>query len=197
VPTPITLLSLTGLPLLGSLDRSQLIFQQLQFLASCVTVDMKMQTSVISMEMQISAINSWRRLWEVDFSSYKLHSRQTSFLAFKGRKQKPLRCRSSPDLSTPGEIFIIRVVTLFHALSERRPSFPRAAEVTTFLSTRNLFRDGKQTPLRCRSSPDLSTLGEIFIIRVVTLFHAPSERRPSFPHTAGVTTFPSTRNLSH
>jgi hypothetical protein len=57
VPTPITLLSLAGLPLLGSLDGSQLIFQQLQFLASCVTVDMKMQTSVISMEMQISDIN--------------------------------------------------------------------------------------------------------------------------------------------
>jgi hypothetical protein len=58
-------LSLAGLPLLGSLDGSQLIFQQLQFLASCATVDMKMQTSVISMEMQISDLNSWRRLWEV------------------------------------------------------------------------------------------------------------------------------------
>jgi hypothetical protein len=65
VPTPITLLSLAGLSLLGSLDGSQLIFQQLQFLASCATVDMKMQTSIISMEMQISDINSWRRLWEV------------------------------------------------------------------------------------------------------------------------------------
>jgi hypothetical protein len=50
-------LSLAGLPLLGSLDGSQLIFQQLQFLASCVTVDMKTQTSVISMEMQISDLN--------------------------------------------------------------------------------------------------------------------------------------------
>jgi hypothetical protein len=59
VPTPITLLSLAGLPLLGSLDGSQLIFQQLQFLASCATVDMKMQTSVISMEMQISDINTY------------------------------------------------------------------------------------------------------------------------------------------
>uniref|UniRef100_A0A2N9HUE2 Integrase catalytic domain-containing protein n=1 Tax=Fagus sylvatica TaxID=28930 RepID=A0A2N9HUE2_FAGSY len=185
VPIPTSCYSFAGLPFLGTKEGRLLIFQQYQFLAGCATVDMKMQTSIISMEMQISDINSWRRLWEVDFSSYKLHSRQTSFLAFKGGKQTPLRCRSSPDLSTPGEIFIIRVVTLFHAPSERRPSFPRAAEVTTFLSTRNLFRDGKQTPLRCRSSPDLSTPGEIFIIRVVTLFHAPSERRPSFPRAAG------------
>jgi hypothetical protein len=39
-------------------------FQQLQFLVGCATVDMKMQTLVISMEMQIPDINSWRRLWE-------------------------------------------------------------------------------------------------------------------------------------
>jgi hypothetical protein len=57
VPSPITLLSLAGLLLLGSLDCRPLIFQQLQFLAGCATVDMKMQTSVISMEMQISDIN--------------------------------------------------------------------------------------------------------------------------------------------
>ena len=57
MPTPITLLSLAGLSLLGSLDSSPLIFQQLQFLAGCATVDMKIQTSVISMEMQISDIN--------------------------------------------------------------------------------------------------------------------------------------------
>jgi hypothetical protein len=50
-------LALAGLSLLGSLDSSPLIFQQLQFLAGCATVDMKMQTSVISMEMQISDFN--------------------------------------------------------------------------------------------------------------------------------------------
>uniref|UniRef100_A0A2N9HJS8 RNA-directed DNA polymerase n=1 Tax=Fagus sylvatica TaxID=28930 RepID=A0A2N9HJS8_FAGSY len=157
---------------------------------------------------------------------------QTSFLAFKDEKRTPLRCRTSPDLLIPGEIFIIRAVTPFHAPSKRRPSFPRAGGVTTFLphlptrfdapwrrrastflSTRrrsndlplhalpcaggvttflsmcNLFRDGKQTPLRCRTSPDLSIPGEIFIIRAVTLFHAPSERRPFFPRAGGVTTF--------
>ena len=62
MPTPITLLSLAGLPLLGSLDGSQLIFQQLQFLASCATIDMNMQTSVISMKMQISDINRYHGL---------------------------------------------------------------------------------------------------------------------------------------
>jgi hypothetical protein len=56
VPSPITLLSLAGLPLLGSLDDSPLIFQQHHFLAGCATVDMKMQTPIISMEMQFPDI---------------------------------------------------------------------------------------------------------------------------------------------
>ena len=72
-----------------------------------------------------------------DFSSYKLHSRQTSPLAFKNGKQAPLRYRPSPNLSILGGIFIIRIVTLFHAPLERRPSFPRAIGVTTSLSTHN------------------------------------------------------------
>jgi hypothetical protein len=139
---------------------------------------------------------------------------QTSFLAFKDEKRTPLWCRTSPDLSVPDEIFIIRAFTLFHAPSERRPSFPRAGRVTTFLplhalpcvgrvttflSKYNLFRDGKQTPLRCRTSPDLLIPGEIFIIRAVTLFHALSKRRPFFPRAGGVTPFlftPSTRRRS-
>uniref|UniRef100_A0A2N9H5N8 Uncharacterized protein n=1 Tax=Fagus sylvatica TaxID=28930 RepID=A0A2N9H5N8_FAGSY len=58
VPTPITLLSLAGLLLLGSLDCSPMIFQQHHFLAGCATVDMKMQTPIIPMEMQFSDINS-------------------------------------------------------------------------------------------------------------------------------------------
>ena len=65
VPIPTSCYSFAGLPFLGSKEGRLLIFQQLQFLASCATVDMKMQTLVISMEMQISVINSWRRLWEV------------------------------------------------------------------------------------------------------------------------------------
>uniref|UniRef100_A0A2N9FFZ0 Uncharacterized protein n=1 Tax=Fagus sylvatica TaxID=28930 RepID=A0A2N9FFZ0_FAGSY len=60
---------------------------------------------------------------------------QTFFLAFKDEKRTPLRCRTSPNLSVPDEIFIIRAFTLFHAPSERRPSFPRAGGVTTFLFT--------------------------------------------------------------
>ena len=138
VPIPINFFALAGLPPLGSTDCSPPIFQQHQFLAGCAAVDMKMQTPVISVKMQIPDINSWRRLWECDFSSYKLHSLQTSFLAFRDGKQTPLRCRTLPYLSIPGEIFIIRAVTLFHDSSERKPSFPRATRVTTFLSTCNL-----------------------------------------------------------
>uniref|UniRef100_A0A2N9ERL6 Reverse transcriptase n=1 Tax=Fagus sylvatica TaxID=28930 RepID=A0A2N9ERL6_FAGSY len=163
-----------GLPLLGSLDGSQLILQQLQFLASCATVDMKMRTSVISMEMQISDINSWRRLWENVARSIdprrNFHRQSCDALPRVVEKKTFLSTRRrSNDLP-------------LHAL-------PCAGGVTTFLSMCNLFRDGKQTPLRCRTSPDLSIPGEIFIIRAVTLFHAPSERRPFFPRAGGVTTF--------
>jgi hypothetical protein len=63
-PIPISFYSFAGLPFLGSTDCRPMIFQQHQFLVGCATVDMKMQTSVISMEMQIPDINSWRRLWE-------------------------------------------------------------------------------------------------------------------------------------
>jgi hypothetical protein len=54
VPIPTSCYSFADLPFLGSKEGRLLIFQQLQFLAGCATVDMKMQTSVISMEMQIS-----------------------------------------------------------------------------------------------------------------------------------------------
>uniref|UniRef100_A0A2N9G7A4 Uncharacterized protein n=1 Tax=Fagus sylvatica TaxID=28930 RepID=A0A2N9G7A4_FAGSY len=47
-----------GLPFLGSTDCRPVTFQQLQFLVGCATVDMKMQTLVISLEMQIPDINS-------------------------------------------------------------------------------------------------------------------------------------------
>ena len=57
VPIPTSCYSFAGFPFLGSKEGRLLIFQQLQFLASYATVDMKMQTLVISMEMQISDIN--------------------------------------------------------------------------------------------------------------------------------------------
>jgi hypothetical protein len=63
-PIPISFHSFAGLPFLGSTDCRPVTFQQLQFLVGCATVDMKMQTLVISLEMQIPDINSWRRLWE-------------------------------------------------------------------------------------------------------------------------------------
>uniref|UniRef100_A0A2N9F125 Integrase catalytic domain-containing protein n=1 Tax=Fagus sylvatica TaxID=28930 RepID=A0A2N9F125_FAGSY len=58
VPIPTSCYSFAGLPFLGTKEGRLLIFQQYHFLAGCATVDMKMQTSVISMEMQISDINS-------------------------------------------------------------------------------------------------------------------------------------------
>jgi hypothetical protein len=65
VPIPTSCYSFAGLPFLGTKEGRLLIFQQYQFLAGCATVNMKMQTSIISMEMQISDLNSWRRLWEL------------------------------------------------------------------------------------------------------------------------------------
>jgi hypothetical protein len=57
VPISISFYSFAGLPFLDSTNCRPLIFQQHQFLAGCATVDMKMQTSVISMDMQIPDIN--------------------------------------------------------------------------------------------------------------------------------------------
>jgi hypothetical protein len=57
-PIPISFHSFAGLPFLGSTDCRPMTFQQLQFLVGYATVDMKMQTLVISMEMQIPDINT-------------------------------------------------------------------------------------------------------------------------------------------
>ena len=59
MPIPTNLFAFAGLPPLRSTDYSPPIFQQHQFLAGCATVDMTMQTPVISMEMQIPDINSY------------------------------------------------------------------------------------------------------------------------------------------
>uniref|UniRef100_A0A2N9H429 Reverse transcriptase domain-containing protein n=1 Tax=Fagus sylvatica TaxID=28930 RepID=A0A2N9H429_FAGSY len=154
----------SGLPLLGSLDGSPLIFQQHHFLAGCATVDMKMQTPIISMEMQFPDIISWRRLWE----------------------------RTSPDLSVPGEIFIIRAVTPFHAPSERRPSFLRTAGIKTRLegakskwveelpsvlwAYRTTVRiPTKETPFKLTFGTEAIILVEIGLTTLRTTFHKEEE----------------------
>ena len=146
--------------------------------------------ATIDMKMRIPTINSWCRLWESDFSSYKLHSRQTSFLAFRDGKQTPLRCRMSLDLSVPSEIFIIGAVTLLHAPSERRPFFStrrRSDDLPFHAQPEPLEsqRPSSNHPIKQRALPlDRKLLNLPSLVGMMTFlftrFHVPAEWRLSF-----------------